>query len=76
MLEDIKTSAEVAVMLKMSQEYIASLCRKGVLLGALKKGKTWLIPYESVRLYTLQHGNKKQKKNFEHTEPFGHDAGY
>ncbi|MBQ6664152.1 MAG: helix-turn-helix domain-containing protein [Synergistaceae bacterium] len=63
MLEDIKTSAEVAVMLKMSQEYIASLCRKGIFFGAIKKGKTWLIPHEAVKVYTLQYGNKRQRKN-------------
>ena len=74
MLDDIKTSAEVAVMLKMSQEYIASLCRKGIFLGAIKKGKTWLIPYEAIKIYILQHGNKKQRENIEHTEPSGHIA--
>ena len=62
MLDNIKTSAEAAVILKLTQEYIAYLCRNGAFLGATKKGKTWLIPYEAIKIYIIQHGNKVQHK--------------
>lgn len=61
-VNDVKTSAEVAVILKRTQEYIAWLCRNGKLEGAFKKGKTWLIPYEAIKIYILTYGNKKQKE--------------
>ena len=59
MLDNIKTSAETAVMLKMTQEYVAWLCRNNKFIGAIKKGKTWLIPEEDIKIYILTHGNKK-----------------
>ena len=59
MLDNIKTSAEAAVMLKMTQEYVAWLCRNNKFIGAIKKGKTWLIPEEDIKIYILTHGNKK-----------------
>ena len=59
MLENIKTSAEAAVMLNLTQEYVAWLCRNNKFIGATKKGKTWLIPYESLMIWLIAHGNKK-----------------
>ena len=59
MLENIKTSAEVAVILKLTQEYVAWLCRNNKFIGATKKGKTWLIPDEAIKIYILTYGNKK-----------------
>ena len=60
MLDNIKTSAEAAVILKKTQEYVAWLCRNNKFIGATKKGKTWLIPYEVIQIYMFQHGNKRQ----------------
>ena len=60
MLDNIKTSAEAAVILKKTQEYVAWLCRNNKFIGATKKGKTWLIPYEAIQIYMFQHGNKRQ----------------
>ena len=60
MLDNIKTSAEAAVILKKTQEYVAWLCRNNKFIGATKKGKTWLIPYEDIKIYIFQHGNKRQ----------------
>lgn len=62
MFNDIKTTYEAAEILKLTQEHIAWLCRQGKFIGAIKKGKTWLIPYEALTIYILQHGNKKIKK--------------
>lgn len=59
MLENIKTSAEAAAILKLTQEYVAWLCRNNKFIGAIKKGKTWLIPNEAIKLYIIAHGNKK-----------------
>lgn len=61
MLEKIKTSAEAAIILNMTQEYIAWLCRNNKFAGATKKGKTWLIPDEDIKIYILTHGNKKAR---------------
>lgn len=61
MLENIKTSAEAAVILKLTQEYVAWLCRNNKFIGATKKGKTWLIPDEAIKHYILIYGNKKMR---------------
>ncbi len=61
MLEDIKTTSEAAKILGRTQEHVAYLCRHGELVGVEKKGKTWLIPYESLKIYIIQHGSKKQQ---------------
>lgn len=62
MLEDIKTTSEAAKILGLTQEHVAYLCRHGEFVGVDKKGKTWLIPYESLKIYIIQHGGKKQQK--------------
>lgn len=63
MLENIKTSAEAATILKLTQEYVAWLCRNNKFIGAIKKGKTWLIPNEAIKIYVLSHGNKKMRNS-------------
>ena len=63
MLENIKTSAEAAVILKLTQEYVAWLCRNNKFVGAIKKGKTWLIPDEDIKLYIITHGNKRIRED-------------
>lgn len=62
MLDDIKTTSEAAKILGRTQEHVAYLCRHGELAGVEKKGKTWLIPYESLKIYIIQHGSKKQQR--------------
>ena len=61
MLEDIKTTREAAKILGYKQEHVAYLCRHGEFAGVEKKGKTWLIPYESLQIYIIQHGSKKRR---------------
>ena len=44
---DYLTIAEVAQKNGLSQSYVSRLCRSGALYGAIKVGKTWLIPIET-----------------------------
>lgn len=65
MIDEIKTTNEAALILGMTQRNVAGICGRGGFLGAIKKGKTWLIPYEAIKIYIIQHGNKKQRENGE-----------
>ena len=62
MFENIKTTYEVAIILNLTQEHVAWLCRRGDFIGAIKKGKTWLIPETSIKAYSFTHGNKRQRE--------------
>lgn len=59
--EKILTTAEAAQILGKTQEHTAWLCRKETFTGAFKKGKTWLIPNEAIKIYVLTHGKKKMQ---------------
>lgn len=41
---DLLTSAEMAKKWNISSRRVALLCEEGRVVGAFKKGKTWLIP--------------------------------
>ena len=61
--DEILTSKEAAEILGMAQGYVAELCASGKLPGAVKKGKTWLIPKSSVLAYKIAHPKNKNGKN-------------
>lgn len=74
MLENIKTTKEAAKMLKVTQEHVAWLCRNGLIIGAIKKGKTWLITEDALKVFIHIHGsgkkaeaNKNDNDNIEET---------
>lgn len=41
------TTVELSEKWKISARRIGVLCSEGRIEGAIKKGKTWLIPYDS-----------------------------
>lgn len=41
---DYYTTAEMAKEWNVSQRWVAILCKRGVLEGAVLKGKTWFVP--------------------------------
>ena len=43
------TSSEMAKKWKISSRRIAYLCNKGRITGAIKRGKTWLIPSDTIK---------------------------
>ena len=43
--ELVLTSVEVAKKWQVSPRRVSVLCAEGRVAGALKKGKTWLIPF-------------------------------
>lgn len=47
-IEDFITASEAAKLSGYSNDYIARLCREGILAGVQMKGKMWLIPKQSV----------------------------
>ena len=58
--DEIKTTYEAAQILQMTQRNVTGICKRGEFPQAFKKGKTWLIPYEDIKIYIFQHGNKRQ----------------
>ena len=63
MFNEIKTTYEAAQILQMTQRNVAGICKRGEFLGAIKKGKTWLIPDKAIEFYILTHGKKKMRNN-------------
>lgn len=59
MFNEIKTTYEAAQILRMTQRNVAGICKRGEFPRAFKKGKTWLIPDEDIKIYIFTHGNKK-----------------
>lgn len=43
------TTSEMAEIWKISRRRVTTFCREGRIEGAVLKGKTWLIPSESVK---------------------------
>lgn len=46
---DYSTTTEMAILWAISSRRIAALCEQNRIDGAVKKGKTWLIPSDSVK---------------------------
>ena len=62
-LDDILTTKEAAPIFVLTPRRVAGLCASRELVGAYKKGKTWLIPKKSVEIYILTHPKNKKGKN-------------
>ena len=45
------TTAQAAEALDLTPGHIRQLCQKGILMGATKMGRDWIIPRESVDVY-------------------------
>ena len=65
MFDKIKTTYEAAQILQMTQRNVAGICKRGEFPRAFKKGKTWLIPDEDIKIYIFTHGNKKLRNKTE-----------
>ena len=63
--ENIFTTKEAAPLLNRTPRHVAGICAKGEFAGAIKKGKTWLIPEMSLRIYIATHPIKGRKKTEE-----------
>ncbi len=50
-MDRLITSSDVAKRLGVSNHVVQSLCRNGMLFGAVKQGNRWVIPEESVEKY-------------------------
>ena len=68
MFDEIKTTYETAQILQMTQRNVAGICKRGEFPRATKKGKTWLIPYEDIKIYIFTHGNKKIQNSNKHNK--------
>lgn len=58
------TSVEVSEKWNISSRRVSLLCSEGRVKGAIKKGKTWLIPSKTAKPVDARlRGNKPQIKN-------------
>ena len=64
---ELKTTREATEIIYLSQRRIAELCNEGEEFpGAIKKGKTWLIPEEELLIYRVNHPkNNNRSKSIE-----------
>lgn len=53
------TTVELSEKWKISARRIGVLCSEGRIDGAIKKGKTWLIPAESMKPLDARKKNEK-----------------
>ncbi len=53
------TTSEIAEKWGISRRRVTTLCREGRLEGAVLKGKTWLVPEDTVKPNDLR--KKKEK---------------
>ena len=56
-------SVEAGRLLNITDARIRELCLDGRFVGALKTGKSWIIPKKSVENFTRLPPGKKSKKN-------------
>jgi hypothetical protein len=52
---------EAALELGVSEAWISQLCREGRIEGAVKRGRFWLIPYESLQKIEYREGGRPPK---------------
>ena len=50
---DYLTANEMAQIWNISSRMVAYYCKAGKIAGAMKKGKTWLIPAHAENLWTI-----------------------
>lgn len=61
---DLLTTPEAAAELDVSEAWISQLCRDGRITGAVKRGRFWFIPYESLgEIEPRDMGRPPKKKN-------------
>ncbi|MDY4060488.1 MAG: DNA-binding protein [Anaerovoracaceae bacterium] len=53
------TTSEIAEKWEISRRRVTTLCREGRLEGAVLKGKTWLVPEDTVKPNDLRKKNEK-----------------
>lgn len=53
------TTSEIAEKWGISRRRVTTLCREGRLEGAVLKGKTWLVPEDTVKPNDLRKKNEK-----------------
>lgn len=58
-VEGYMTSKQAAEYLHRTDRLICILCKDGKLAGAKKIGNLWLIPEDTVKIYEIVHGKKK-----------------
>ena len=56
------TSVEMSEIWRISARRISFLCREGRVEGAIKKGKTWLIPENALKPEDPRRARKKSLK--------------
>ncbi len=56
------TTAEMTKYWNISARRIGVLCAEGRIDGAIKKGKTWLIPSEATKPLDARYKKNKQKE--------------
>ena len=49
-MSEIRTIKEVAELWNLSERRVAILCKEGRIPGAIKQGKSWLIPADARRI--------------------------
>ena len=59
---DFLTTKEISEMWKISTRRISLLCSQGRVEGAVKKGKTWLIPKNAKKLEDPRHIRKNNNE--------------
>lgn len=62
---DYITSVEMSKIWEISSRRIAFLCSQGRVLGAEKKGKTWLIPKDAKKPTDPRRQNRSEGMNNE-----------
>ena len=55
------TTVEMSEIWKISSRRIGTLCSTGRIEGAIKKGKTWLIPQDSIKPADARKNNHGQR---------------
>lgn len=53
------TTIEMSEKWGISSRRISLLCTQGRINGAIKKGKTWLLPDDSIKPEDMRHAKKK-----------------
>lgn len=60
---DYLTTTEMSEKWGITSRRIAILCEQGRIVGVVKKGKTWLIPYNSQKPSDGRKNNRNKRGN-------------
>jgi hypothetical protein len=61
MIMEYLTTTEMAKIWNLSSRRIGVLCTNGRVHGAIKKGKTWLLPADAKKPVDARYKNAKEK---------------